>query len=81
MFALCKPAVRLIKTLLHMLPYQIKNTCIESLSYKKNTLNYLFILIIRVDYMLNAFTSYEIFCNKNIASYGVMCVTFIKITF
>ena len=64
-----------------MLPYQIKTTCIESLSYKKKTLNNLFIFIIRVVYVLNAFSSYEIFCNKNTASYGVMCVTFIKITF
>ena len=50
-----------------MLPYQIKNKYIETMSYKKKMLTiYLFDLFMK---------------NKNTASYGVMCITLVELHF
>ena len=48
---------------------------------QKEDLNYLFIWIIHVVCMLNTFDTLEMIFNKYTASYGVICVTLIKITF
>ena len=67
--------------MIRMLPYQFKNKWIESLRNRKKAKNYLFIWIIHVVCMLNTFDTLESVFNKYTASYGVICVTLIKITF
>ena len=64
-----------------MLLYQIKNKQIESLIYRQKTCNYLFMSIIYVVIMMDAFTTYESFLNKKKASFGVICITLIEVSF
>ena len=62
-----------------MLLYQIKNKQIESSIYRQKTFNYLFMSIIYEVFMMDAFTTYESFLNKNTASFGVICITLIEV--
>ena len=61
-----------------MLLYQIKNKYIESFSYGKKALCYIFYSIIHVVFMLDAFTKYESYMKKNQLPM-VLYVRYIKI--
>ena len=67
--------------MIRMLPYQFKNKWIENLRNRKKTKTiYLFELFMKFACRISLIHK-KVFFKKYIASYGVICVTLIKITF